>query len=140
MRAHCASVLYICMLTLKRKHKKPPFAIKISQVDGNIKVCQTYRLQMQTGGRKLAKNTSFDCSCMFYRLEDVNLALRDLAVKANWTKVAVLYSYDYQGPSALHLQHLLLKKNIDCFARKFRHKNVSKIMQTLERVVVAPIL
>ena len=61
------------------------------------------------------------------RLEDVNFALRDLAVEANWTKVAVLYTHDHQGPSALHLQHLLLKKNIDCFARKFRHKNVSKM-------------
>ena len=52
------------------------------------------------------------------KLEDINLALRDLVLKANWTKVAVLYSTDQQGPTSLHLQHMLLKKNVDCFCKE----------------------
>ena len=51
------------------------------------------------------------------RVEDLNVAYRDFIIRANWTKVALVYS-GKSGPSIFHLQHLLLLKNVNCITKK----------------------
>ena len=52
------------------------------------------------------------------RVEDLNIAYRDFIVRANWTKVALLYSGENSGTSTLHLQHLLLLEYVECLTKK----------------------
>ena len=58
------------------------------------------------------------------RLEDINVAYRDLVLYRGWQRVALLYTGlrdaagDGSGASAFHLQHLLLQNDIDCLTRR----------------------
>ena len=61
------------------------------------------------------------------RVEDLNVAYRDFIIRANWTKVALLYS-DNDGASILHLQHLLLLDNVDCLTKKIDLYDIHKVM------------
>ena len=61
------------------------------------------------------------------RVEDLNLAYRDFILRANWTKVALMYS-EKSGASILHLQHLLLIENIDCLAKRINLHDSHKVM------------
>ena len=60
------------------------------------------------------------------RAEDLNIAYRDFILRANWTKVAILYS-DNGAASILHLQHLLLIENIDCLAKQIDLYDITKV-------------
>ena len=62
------------------------------------------------------------------RAEDLNVAYRDFILRANWTKVAILYSQN-GAASILHLQHLLLMENVDCLAKRIDLYDTEKVSQ-----------
>ena len=56
------------------------------------------------------------------RLEDINVAFRDLVLYKKWPKAALLYTGmrdgDGSGASTFHLQHMLLQNDVDCLTRR----------------------
>ena len=62
------------------------------------------------------------------RVEDLSAAYKDFIVRANWTKVALIYS-ENNGASMLHLQHLLLVEDIDCLAKRIDLHDNHKVMR-----------
>ena len=60
------------------------------------------------------------------RAEDLNIAYRDFILKANWTKVAIVYN-GKNGASKLHLQHLLLIENVECLVKRIDMHDVEKV-------------
>ena len=62
------------------------------------------------------------------RVEDLSAAYKDFIVRANWTKVALIYS-ENNGASMLHLQHLLLIEDIDCLAKRIDLHDKYKVME-----------
>ena len=64
------------------------------------------------------------------RAEDLNVAYRDFILRANWTKVAILYSQN-GAASILHLQHLLLMENVDCLAKRIDLYDNEKVFKKL---------
>ena len=56
------------------------------------------------------------------RLEDINVAFRDLVLYKKWAKAALLYTGmrdgDGSGASTFHLQHMLLQNDVDCLTRR----------------------
>ena len=62
------------------------------------------------------------------RAEDLNVAYRDFILRANWTKVAILYSQN-GAASILHLQHLLLMENVDCLAKRIDLYDTEKVSE-----------
>lgn len=79
----------------------------------------------------LIKNKKIESSERFSinahpRLEDVNLAYRDLVLYRRWSRVALLYTGlrdgDGSGAATFHLQHLLLHHEVDCLTRRLPSK------------------
>ena len=56
------------------------------------------------------------------RLEDINVAFRDLVLYKKWKRAALLYTGkrdgDGSGASTFHLQHMLLQNDVDCLTRR----------------------